>query len=1050
MCKKRNFNKLLSVFLSVLMLTSFLQTAVSATGSDGTESTEAVTFTAIDGTAGASNAGGRENFDKLMDGSVDTKWCVTNFTTAYIVIEASQAVSISGYQMTTGDDTARETSRNPEDWTLYGCNDYDSASKAGTWEVIHDVVGDPVLQNVNKTAFSFACDKTETPYKYYKLLITKNSGSEKCMQLSEFNFTFCEHETTVLSTRDADCTNYAYIEKKCSVCGLTYKMITARETGHTWVTQSTTDATCTQSGTLSQECSVCNATQTINDPDVPALGHTWETVSTTDATCTQSGRLSQKCSVCNATQTINDPDAPALGHTWGTVSTTGATCEENGKRNQECSVCKATQTIIDPGVPALGHNFVDGTCTKCNLTDLECTQSPHNYPDRYDKTWTITREGAVKIAITFSENTKTEKNFDFIYIYDGEDTQIGRYSGTELAGQTIRVVSDVVKIRLTSDGSSTYYGFSLTEIKAFYPCEHSWVTQSTTAATCTQGGTLSQECSVCGETQVIDDPDAPALGHTWETQSTTAATCTEGGTLSQECSVCGNTQVIDDPDAPALGHNWETTGVTAATCTQGIKEIQVCSNCGNMQYLDVESAPLADHDFLNGACTHCGITELEYIQTPHSYPNYYDKTWTITRYGAVKIAITFSENTKTEPNYDCIYIYDGEGTQIGKYHDTELAGQTITVTSDVVKIRFTSDRSTTYYGFSLTDISAEYTCGHSDVNLNNYTPASCNEDGYSGDVYCNTCNAVVSAGKTLAATGHNFIILRAETAHPHLTTEACVRCGAGNTGKTTLDNCFECDFNFTEKTDNTYKLLSYVGSVKVVSIPASYEGTAITEIGTACFKGNTKITEVVIPDSVTSIGALAFMGCSNLSKVTIPASVTSIGTQAFYGFTGTIYCEKGSYAYEYAVANNIKYAIIGAEVSEKPIKNTENTTIDYTNHVIYTVVENSSNIADILALSDSAIVVPTASYAYGDIELYGTGTVITVFNGGVYVGEFTLIVSGDVNGDSVCDVIDCSVAQLAANGQMSLEGAYKTAADANSDGTVDASDYQATVNRAVS
>ena len=810
MCKKRNFNKLLSVFLSVLMLTSFLQTAVSATGSDGTESTEAVTFTAIDGTAGASNAGGRENFDKLMDGSVDTKWCVTNFTTAYIVIEATQAVSISGYQMTTGDDTARETSRNPEDWTLYGCNDYDSASKAGTWEVIHEVIGDPVLQNVNKTAFSFACDKTETPYKYYKLLITKNSGSEKCMQLSEFNFTFCEHVTTVSSTRDADCTNYAYIEKNCSVCGLTYKMITARENGHTWVTQSTTAATCTQSGTLSQKCSVCNATQTINDPDVPALGHTWETVSTTDATCTQSGRLSQKCSVCNATQTINDPDAPALGHTWETVSTTDATCEENGKINQECSVCKATQTINDPDVPALGHNFVDGTCTNCTRTDLECTQSPHSYPDNYNKTWTITREGAVKIAITFSENTKTEKNFDFIY------------------------------------------------------------------------------------------------------------------------------------------------------------------------------------------------------------------------------------------------IYDGEGTQIGKYDDTKLAGQTVTVTSDVVKIRFTSDRSTTYYGFSLTDISAEYTCGHSDVNLNNYTPASCNEDGYSGDVYCNTCNAVVSAGKTLAATGHNFIILRAETAHPHPTTEACVRCGAGNTGKTTLDNCFECDFNFTEKTDKTYKVLSYVGSVKVVSIPASYEETAITEIGTACFKGNKTITEVVIPDSVTSIGSLAFMGCSNLSKVTIPASVTSIGTQAFYGFTGTIYCEKGSYAYEYAVANNIKYAIIGAEASEKPIKNTENTTIDYTNHVIYTVVENSSNIADILALSDSAIVVPTASYAYGDIELYGTGTVITVFNGGAYVGEFTLIVSGDVNGDSVCDVIDCSVAQLAANGHMSLEGAYKTAADANSDGTVDASDYQATVNRAVS
>ena len=972
MCKKRNFNKLLSVFLSVLMLTSFLQTAVSATGSDGTESAEAVTFTAIDGTAGASSAGGTENFDKLMDGSVDTKWCVTNFSTAYVVIEASQAVSISGYQMTTGDDTASETSRNPEDWTLYGCNDYNAESKEGTWEVIHDVIGDPVLQNVNKTAFSFACDKTKTPYKYYKLLITKNSGSIKCMQLSEFNFTYCEHKTTVLSTRDADCTNYGFIEKNCSVCGLTYKMITARENGHTWVTQSTTDATCTQSGTLSQECTVCNATQIINDPDAPAFGHTWETISTTDATC-----------------------------------------EENGKINQECSACGNTQVLDVPDAPALGHNFVDGTCTNCGITELEYIQSPHNYPDRYDKTWTITREGAVKIAITFSSETRTETNYDWIYIYDGEGTQIGRYSGTELAGQTIRVASDVVKIRLTSDGSNTYYGFSLTEIKVFYPCEHVHTELLNYApVTCTEDG-------YTGDTHCLDCDDIIAVGVT----------------------------------IPALGleHSWVHSGYFKPSCTEGGKELQVCSNCGDEQYVYVESAPALGHNFVNGVCTNCGITELEYIQSPHSYPNRYDKIWTIAREGAERIAITFSENTRTETAYDYIYIYDGGDTQIGKYSGTELAGRTITVVSDVVKIRLTSDGGSTYYGFSLTDISAEYSCGHSDVNIINYTPASCVRDGYSGDVYCNTCDAVVVTGKTLAATGHNFFItVSTETAHPHTTIKVCTNCGAKNTEKPALDDCFECIFNITEKTDNSYKLLSYLGSGSVVSIPASYEETAITEIGTACFKGNTTITEVVIPDSVTSIGSLAFMGCSNLSKVTIPASVTSIGTQTFYGFTGTIYCEKGSYAYEYAVANNIKYAIIGAEASENPIKNTENTTVDYENFVIYTEVENSSNIADILSLSDSAIIVPTASYAYGDIELYGTGTVITVFNGGVYVGEFTLVVSGDVNGDSVCDVLDCSMAELAANGLSSLTGIFKTAADTNSDDAIDATDYQALINKAVS
>ena len=968
MHSKSKFKKILCLALSVLMLTSFLQTAVSATDSDGTGSEEAVTFTALDGTAGVNTS---ENYDKLLDGTADTKWCVTRFTSAYIVIEASSAISISGYQMTTGDDTARESARNPEDWTLYGCNDYNAESKEGTWEVIQKVIGDPVLQATNKTAYSFACDKTETPYKYFKLLITKNSGSEKCMQLSEFNFTYCEHETTVLNTRDADCTNYGYVEKNCSVCGLTYKMITSE-----------------------------------------ALGHSWVTLSTTDATCTESGKFNQECSVCKATQTVNDPDAPALGHTWVTLSTTDATCEENGKINQECSVCKATQTVNDPSVPALGHNFANGTCTVCTRTDLECTQSPHDYPNNYDKTWTITREGAVKIAITFSLETKTENNYDFIYILDKEGNQIGRYTGTALAGQTIKVESDVVKIRLTSDSSSRFYGFSLTEIKAFYPCEHEHTDIiNCVPVTCTEDG-------YSGDTHCLDCDDIIATGDT----------------------------------VPALGleHSWVDGGFSKPTCTEGVKEVLVCSNCGDKQYFDIESAQALGHNFVDGACTRCSKTESEYVQSPHNYPNNYNKTWTITRKGAAKISITFSESTKTENGYDHIYIYDKELNQIDKYTGTALAGQTITVESEVIKIRMTSDGSTSFYGFSLTDITAEYACGHSDVNIINAVHANCNEDGYSGDVYCNTCKEVIVTGETLPAMGHNFVTVSTEPSHPHTTVKVCTNCGAKNTEKPTLDDCFECNFNFTKKPDNSYKLLSYIGSGSVISIPASHEEKAVTEIGTACFKGNETITEVVIPDSVTSIGALAFMGCANLSKVTIPASVTSIGTQAFYGFTGTIYCEKGSYAYEYAVANNIKYAIIGAEASENPINDTENTTVDYVNFVIYTEVENSSNIADILDLSDSAIAVPTASYAYGNLELYGTGTVVTVFDGGEYVGEFTLIVSGDVNGDSVCDVLDCSMAELAANGHSSLTGAYKTAADSNSDGTVDVTDYQAMVNKAVS
>jgi len=49
---------------------------------------------------------------------------------------------------------------------------------------------------------------------------------------------------------------------------------------------------------------------------------------------------------------------------------------------------------------------------------------------------------------------------------------------------------------------------------------------------------------------------------------------------------------------------------------------------------------------------------------------------------------------------------------------------------------------------------------------------------------------------------------------------------------------------------------------------------------------NTKITDLIIPNSVTSIRGYAFYGCSGLASVTIGNSVTSIGGYAFYSCSG--------------------------------------------------------------------------------------------------------------------------------------------------------------------
>ena len=58
--------------------------------------------------------------------------------------------------------------------------------------------------------------------------------------------------------------------------------------------------------------------------------------------------------------------------------------------------------------------------------------------------------------------------------------------------------------------------------------------------------------------------------------------------------------------------------------------------------------------------------------------------------------------------------------------------------------------------------------------------------------------------------------------------------------------------------------------------------TGVNYIPENCFKNWSKLTSIILPNSLTSIGNSAFNGCSNLPSISIPESVTSIGEYAFY------------------------------------------------------------------------------------------------------------------------------------------------------------------------
>ena len=73
--------------------------------------------------------------------------------------------------------------------------------------------------------------------------------------------------------------------------------------------------------------------------------------------------------------------------------------------------------------------------------------------------------------------------------------------------------------------------------------------------------------------------------------------------------------------------------------------------------------------------------------------------------------------------------------------------------------------------------------------------------------------------------------------------------------------------------DNTYAVTDYTGDASSIVIPATYEGLPVTGIGNYAFDRCSRLTSVVIPDSVTSIGSSAFYQCSSLTSITFNGTV---------------------------------------------------------------------------------------------------------------------------------------------------------------------------------
>lgn len=137
----------------------------------------------------------------------------------------------------------------------------------------------------------------------------------------------------------------------------------------------------------------------------------------------------------------------------------------------------------------------------------------------------------------------------------------------------------------------------------------------TVAATCTEGGSRTRTCAVCG---VVETETIKALGHSLTAVAAKAATCTDPGNSAHwDCARCGKsfsdaaakTEIVKGSWViAALGHDEATRATVAATCyASGRTAETYCKRCGLVLTAGTVIPATGKHTYENGVCSTCGV-----------------------------------------------------------------------------------------------------------------------------------------------------------------------------------------------------------------------------------------------------------------------------------------------------------------------------------------------------------------------------------------------------------------------------------------------------------
>ncbi len=284
-------------------------------------------------------------------------------------------------------------------------------------------------------------------------------------------------------------------------------------------------------------------------------------------------------------------------HLETTTDHKDATCKEAGYDRVICAACGyvVSETTIEatgihtPGEPVT----VESTCTVAGTTTISCT---------------VCGDVLETTNLELADHTPGAEA-------TCTDAQTCTVCGLELAAALGHTAGDpvIVKATCTEDGSKTVSCTVCGEVlstEVIAASGHNYLQPGSTVivpATCTEDGYTTKTCQVCGDVAVTDR--TPAYGHTAGDPVVVESTCTVAGTSTTSCEDCG--EVLEVTELPLAEHTYGDAVIVESTCTVAGTSTKVCEVCG---YELVEELELLDHvlgeaTVVDPTCTEAGSSK---------------------------------------------------------------------------------------------------------------------------------------------------------------------------------------------------------------------------------------------------------------------------------------------------------------------------------------------------------------------------------------------------------------------------------------------------------